>query len=126
MPGNIVGCFIFLALYYLLPPSIYNYVGVIGGIGVGLSATYGCQAVFNTFGALAIATSAYGLKSAVGLRVAQNMFGVVFALLFVQAYCDLSLPDYTSRIVDTGIQQGGIESPCRKRYARARWMPSRF
>ena len=35
----------------------------------------------------------------------------VVALLFVQAYCDLSLPDYTSRIVDTGIQQGGIESP---------------
>ena len=35
----------------------------------------------------------------------------VFALLFVQAYCDLSLPDYTSKIVDTGIQQGGIESP---------------
>ena len=26
---------------------------------------------------------------------------VVFALLFVQAYCDLSLPDYTSKIVDT-------------------------
>ena len=35
----------------------------------------------------------------------------VFALLFVQAYCDLSLPDYTSKIVDTGIQQGSIESP---------------
>ena len=29
----------------------------------------------------------------------------------MQAYCDLSLPDYTSKIVDTGIQQGGIESP---------------
>ena len=36
---------------------------------------------------------------------------VVVALLIVQAYCDLSLPDYTSKIVDTGIQQGGIESP---------------
>ena len=36
---------------------------------------------------------------------------VVIALLIVQAYCDLSLPDYTSKIVDTGIQQGGIESP---------------
>ena len=36
---------------------------------------------------------------------------VVAALLIVQAYCDLSLPDYTSKIVDTGIQQGGIESP---------------
>ncbi len=35
----------------------------------------------------------------------------VVVLLFVQAYCDLSLPDYTSKIVDTGIQQGGIESP---------------
>ena len=36
---------------------------------------------------------------------------LVVALLVVQAYCDLSLPDYTSKIVDTGIQQGGIESP---------------
>ena len=36
---------------------------------------------------------------------------VVVALLFVQAYCDLALPDYASKIVDTGIQQGGIESP---------------
>ena len=34
----------------------------------------------------------------------------VAALLIVQAYCDLSLPDYTSKIVDVGIQQGGIES----------------
>ena len=34
---------------------------------------------------------------------------IVIALLFVQAYCDLSLPEYTSRIVNTGIQEGGIE-----------------
>ena len=31
-------------------------------------------------------------------------------LLFGQAFCDLSLPNYMSRIVDTGIQQGGIEN----------------
>ncbi|KNF07610.1 ABC transporter ATP-binding protein [Gottschalkia purinilytica] len=30
------------------------------------------------------------------------------ALLFVQAMCDLSLPDYMSDIVNKGIQQGGI------------------
>ena len=30
-------------------------------------------------------------------------------LLFVQAMCDLSLPDYMSNIVNVGIQQGGIE-----------------
>lgn len=31
-------------------------------------------------------------------------------ILFVQAMCDLSLPDYMSDIVNKGIQQGGIES----------------
>ncbi len=31
-------------------------------------------------------------------------------LLFGQAFCDLSLPNYMSKIVDTGIQQGGIEN----------------
>ena len=33
----------------------------------------------------------------------------IVALLIVQAYCDLSLPSYTSDIVDVGIQQNGIE-----------------
>ncbi len=35
---------------------------------------------------------------------------LIFGLLIVQAMCDLALPDYTSRIVDVGIQQGGIEN----------------
>ncbi len=35
---------------------------------------------------------------------------VVIALLGLQAYCDLSLPTYTSKIVDVGIQGGGIEN----------------
>ena len=34
---------------------------------------------------------------------------LVVALLFLQAYCDLSLPDYTSKIINVGIQQSGIE-----------------
>ena len=34
---------------------------------------------------------------------------MIIVLLFVQAYCDLSLPDYTSKIVNVGIQQKGIE-----------------
>ncbi len=32
----------------------------------------------------------------------------IIALLIGQAICDLSLPDYTSKIVNVGIQQGGI------------------
>ena len=43
------------------------------------------------------------LKKHVGLVL------VIVALLVVQAYCDLTLPQYTSDIVDVGIQQGGIE-----------------
>ena len=34
----------------------------------------------------------------------------VVLLLFVQAYLDLTLPDYTSKIVNVGVQQGGIEN----------------
>ncbi len=33
----------------------------------------------------------------------------IVVLLFIQAYCDLSLPGLTSNIVNIGIQQGGIE-----------------
>lgn len=32
----------------------------------------------------------------------------ILCVLIVQAYCDLSLPTYTSEIVNVGIQQGGI------------------
>ena len=35
---------------------------------------------------------------------------VIVILLIIQAFCDLTLPQYTSDIVDVGIQQGGIES----------------
>ncbi len=35
---------------------------------------------------------------------------LAIALLFIQANADLALPDYLSRIVNNGIQQGGVES----------------
>ncbi len=34
---------------------------------------------------------------------------IIIALLFVQAWCDLSLPVYTSDIIDVGIQNNGVE-----------------
>ncbi len=34
---------------------------------------------------------------------------LIVMLLVVQAMCDLSLPDFTAKIVDIGIQKGGIE-----------------
>ena len=38
-----------------------------------------------------------------------GMVVLILALLCVQAYCDLTLPKYTSDIVDVGIQQSGVE-----------------
>ena len=34
---------------------------------------------------------------------------MIIVLLFIQAFCDLSLPDYTSKIINVGIQQKGVE-----------------
>lgn len=35
---------------------------------------------------------------------------IVIALLVVQAFCDLALPEYTSDIINNGIQQNGIDT----------------
>ena len=35
---------------------------------------------------------------------------IIIMLLCLQAWTDLTLPDYTSKIVNTGIQAGGIEN----------------
>lgn len=43
------------------------------------------------------------------LKKSAGYIVLIVALLFLQAYCDLSLPDYTSKIVNVGIQQQGIE-----------------
>lgn len=44
------------------------------------------------------------------LKESKAAVAVIVALLILQAYCDLSLPSYTSDIVDVGIGQNGIEN----------------
>ena len=48
-------------------------------------------------------------KLAKYLKSLAGLVALIVGLLFLQAYCDLELPDYTSRIVNEGIQQSGIE-----------------
>lgn len=43
---------------------------------------------------------------------------IILLLLVVQAFCDLSLPSYTSDIVDIGIQQSGIEGAAAEKYTQ--------
>ena len=44
------------------------------------------------------------LKKSIGAVI------IIVILLCIQAAADLALPDYTSKIVNTGIQAGGIEN----------------
>ncbi|MBU5480962.1 FUSC family protein [Blautia sp. MSJ-19] len=78
---NIVGCVLFIVLYLILPESMYPYIGMIGGIGVGYSAGYAWQTAFNTFGALSIAAGLFGMPAAVALRIGANVFGAVYTVI---------------------------------------------
>ena len=48
------------------------------------------------------------------LRGFEASVAAILVLLVLQAYGDLALPNYTSRIVDVGIQQGGIDQAAHK------------
>ena len=49
------------------------------------------------------------LKVLKNLKESFLLVVAIFILLCIQAAADLNLPDFTSKIVNTGIQQGGIE-----------------
>lgn len=78
---NVVGCAIFVVMYIVLPESMYPYIGMIGGIGVGYSAGYAWQTAFNTFGALSIAAGLFGMPYAVALRIGLNAAGAAYTWL---------------------------------------------
>ena len=100
---NIVGCLFFIILYHVLPTSLYPYIGVIGGIGVGYSAGYSWQTVFNTFGALSIASGLFGMRTAVLLRIVLNVFGSAYTII-----CD-KLFDRLFNLLSTMSRQNTME-----------------
>lgn len=87
-PFTFLGCILFIILYYTIPESAFGYIGILGGIGVGLSATYGWQTVFNVLGALSVAINMFGLVGAIILRVGLNVITTFYVLLYSKA-CSL-------------------------------------
>ena len=83
---NVVGCLIFMVLYTVLPKTMYPYIGMIGGIGVGYSAGYAWQTVFNTFGALSIASGIFGMPMALKLRIGANVLGAVYTVVCTKVF----------------------------------------
>ena len=99
-PYNVIGCALFLLLSLILPANIFAYVGIIGGIGVGFSAKYNWQTVFNTFGALYIAAGLYGIPAAIFLRIFHNAIASVFTVL-----SDKIFNTVTSNVLSTQYQE---------------------
>ena len=85
--GNIFGALLVFIIFTYCPKFMYENIGILGGIGVGLSATYGFQSVFNTFGAIAIASTILGFPAAIFYRIFNNALGVVYGLLFNKCFC---------------------------------------
>lgn len=85
--GNIVGTLLVCIIYSYCPEFTYNNIGIIGGIGVGLSATYGFQSVFNSFGAISAASTLLGFPAAIFFRVIDNVLGSVYGLVFNKYFC---------------------------------------
>lgn len=76
--GNTLGSGIFMILYHVFPENLYFSFGIIGGIGVGFSASYGWQAVFNSLGAMMIASEFLGMQGAIFYRILNNVCGALF------------------------------------------------
>ncbi len=84
--GNILGCVLFVAVYFILPESLHGFIGIIGGIGTGLSVSYGWQTAFNSMSAISIAISVLGIKYAILFRIFNNIFSAVYTLLFYHIF----------------------------------------
>lgn len=85
--GNILGAVLVFIIYKYFPDVIYSNIGIIGGIGVGLSATYGFQSIFNTFGAISVASTIFGFPAAIFYRIFNNIFGSIYGFFFNKYFC---------------------------------------
>ena len=85
-PFVIIGCVLFGFVYLVLPEAYRGYIGLIGGLMVGFSATYEWQTSFNCFGALAAAVPTFGLMGAVIIRIVNNVVGAVYSKCFDRVF----------------------------------------
>ncbi|WP_423363009.1 FUSC family protein [Mycoplasma sp. P36-A1] len=81
--GVVVGSLTFGLISSVIPADYYSLIGPIAGLCIGFSVTYFWHSVFNCFGALLLASSLYGIDSSILFRIENNLFGILFAVIFV-------------------------------------------
>lgn len=84
--STIAGTLAFLIVYSFAPTSFHTLFGPICGLCLGFCVEYRHKTTINCFSALLIATGLYGLKGALGLRIINNVLGVIFAGLFIYLF----------------------------------------
>lgn len=79
--GVIVGAVSFALIFTYLPTPMHFLIGPIAGLGLGLTASYFWASILNCFGALMIANVLFGTQPAAILRIGENGFGLIVALI---------------------------------------------
>ena len=75
----VLGCLMYMSIYFLIPQQFRGLIGLIGGVMIGFSGTYKWQTVFNSFGALSAATPILGVGGAIIFRILNNVFGALYS-----------------------------------------------
>ncbi|WP_373600293.1 FUSC family protein [Paraclostridium bifermentans] len=109
----ILGCLMFGLFYVILPTSLKGNIGILGGLLVGLSATYEWQTVFNCFGALGAAIPVLGFELAIIMRIVNNVFGALYSKVFNNVFIKLEESIASISVVDemkaTNVVDGMID-----------------
>lgn len=84
--GVISGSALFYIVYSIIPNSLHMIIGPLGGFCLGFCTDYRYKTALNCFGALMLAAGIYGLHSAIILRIADTLVGIVFAICFYYLY----------------------------------------
>lgn len=84
--GVLAGSGLFYILYSMIPGNFQSLMGPLGGFCLGFCTDYRYKTAMNCFGALMIATGIYGIQNAVFLRIADTLFGVIFAMFFAMIF----------------------------------------
>ncbi|HFU6614629.1 TPA: FUSC family protein, partial [Enterococcus faecalis] len=78
--GSLIGCALFIGISQFIP---FAWVGILGGLALGICSTYRYKTIFNCFGALTIAASLFGVPGAVTIRIFENILGVCLGIMYI-------------------------------------------
>ncbi|PQG63661.1 FUSC family protein [Enterococcus faecium] len=79
--GSLIGCALFIGISQFIP---FAWVGILGGLALGICSTYRYKTIFNCFGALTIAASLFGVPGAVTIRIFENILGGCLGIMYIR------------------------------------------